>query len=80
MDRAAEPGAPGRTGIRCEQRKLKRELFTVLEHRCFGWRDYWSALRRFTTGRLSKAELDAQVHRLLGAENLPLHNAFVLAM
>ena len=35
---------------------------------------YTSALN---TGR---AELDAQVYRLLGAENLPPHNAFVLAV
>ena len=77
MDRG-EAGAP--TSIRCEQRRLKRQLFTVLEDRCYGWREYWSSLQRFAAGRLAKAELDAHVHRLLGAENLPLHNAFVLAV
>ena len=55
---------------RADVKKLKRAMFIELSSKGDrAWQVYWSSLKDFFAGNLSKAELDTTITKVFGAQS-----------
>ncbi|KAL2896857.1 Transcriptional adapter 1 [Bienertia sinuspersici] len=64
--------------LRMDIGELKGQLFKKVGPDRF--KRYFYSLNRFINQKLSKSEFDKSCHRILGRENLPLHNQIIRAI